>query len=180
MATSFPEFTMTFPKSIKNRIDHTLKLGLELAPKHALTPFSLLPHSTQEKILTWVLNYLFKSELANEELDFLNDKWLKISITDANYLCYITVNQTTPISQCRVVLNLQHSANVTFEADSISLLKLLGQTVDPDTLFFQRKLLITGDTELGLEIKNFLDDLDREAFPAIIKPLLLKYKLLSN
>jgi predicted lipid carrier protein YhbT len=30
---------------------------------------------------------------------------------------------------------------------------------DPDTLFFTRRLVIEGDTELGLEIKNALDAL---------------------
>ena len=31
---------------------------------------------------------------------------------------------------------------------------------DPDQLFFQRKLVIEGDTELGLAVKNLLDSLD--------------------
>lgn len=31
---------------------------------------------------------------------------------------------------------------------------------DPDQLFFQRRLIIEGDTELGLGLKNLLDSLD--------------------
>ena len=31
---------------------------------------------------------------------------------------------------------------------------------DPDTLFFNRKLQIEGDTELGLITKNLLDSVD--------------------
>ncbi|PSF07128.1 sterol-binding protein [Marinobacter fuscus] len=31
---------------------------------------------------------------------------------------------------------------------------------DPDQLFFQRRLVIEGDTELGLALKNLLDSLD--------------------
>ncbi|MTI99855.1 MAG: sterol-binding protein [Marinobacter adhaerens] len=31
---------------------------------------------------------------------------------------------------------------------------------DPDQLFFQRQLVIEGDTELGLGLKNLLDSLD--------------------
>ena len=34
--------------------------------------------------------------------------------------------------------------------------------VDPDTLFFRRKLAIEGNTELGLTLKNFLDSQDPE------------------
>ena len=31
---------------------------------------------------------------------------------------------------------------------------------DPDTLFFTRRLVMTGDTELGLVVKNALDAID--------------------
>jgi predicted lipid carrier protein YhbT len=31
---------------------------------------------------------------------------------------------------------------------------------DPDQLFFQRRLVIEGDTELGLALKNLLDSLE--------------------
>jgi len=31
---------------------------------------------------------------------------------------------------------------------------------DPDTLFFSRRLVLEGDTELGLALKNALDALD--------------------
>jgi O2-independent ubiquinone biosynthesis accessory factor UbiT len=36
---------------------------------------------------------------------------------------------------------------------------------DPDTLFFQRRLKIEGDTELGLEVKNLIDGIDIEQLP---------------
>ena len=46
------------------------------------------------------------------------------------------------------------------------LLQLATQQVDPDTLFFRRKLLVTGDTELGLQLKNLLDTIElKERMP---------------
>lgn len=45
---------------------------------------------------------------------------------------------------------------------------------DPDTLFFQRRLAIEGDTETGLTLKNLLDALDydwRAHVDAVIGPL---------
>jgi predicted lipid carrier protein YhbT len=36
---------------------------------------------------------------------------------------------------------------------------------DPDTLFFNRKLIIEGDTELGLIVKNLLDSVDWSTTP---------------
>lgn len=41
----------------------------------------------------------------------------------------------------------------------------LGQgAIDADTLFFQRRLMISGDTELGLIVKNWLDATQRPAW----------------
>ena len=42
-------------------------------------------------------------------------------------------------------------------------LRLAARYEDTDTLFFQRRLLMEGSTELGLEVKNFLDGLDVES-----------------
>lgn len=42
--------------------------------------------------------------------------------------------------------------------------------LDPDQLFFQRKLVIEGDTELGLGIKNLLDGLDWRPGPFTVRP----------
>jgi predicted lipid carrier protein YhbT len=36
---------------------------------------------------------------------------------------------------------------------------------DPDTLFFTRRLVMTGDTDLGLEVKNLLDAIDWSRLP---------------
>jgi predicted lipid carrier protein YhbT len=36
---------------------------------------------------------------------------------------------------------------------------------DADTLFFRRQLKTSGDTELGLYVKNFLDGLEPETLP---------------
>lgn len=55
-------------------------------------------------------------------------------------------------------------ADVSFRAASADLLKLIRRTEDPDTLFFQRKLRIEGDTELGLNLKNLLDSIEPPAW----------------
>lgn len=55
-------------------------------------------------------------------------------------------------------------ADVSFRATSTNYLKLLRRSEDPDTLFFQRKLRIEGDTELGLTLKNLLDSVEPPAW----------------
>ena len=46
------------------------------------------------------------------------------------------------------------------------LVLIAGRKQDPDTLFFQRRLKIEGDTELGLEVKNLIDAIDIEQLPS--------------
>ena len=45
------------------------------------------------------------------------------------------------------------------------LLLLAGRLEDADTLFFQRRLVLTGDTELGLTARNMLERLPWESIP---------------
>jgi predicted lipid carrier protein YhbT len=53
--------------------------------------------------------------------------------------------------------------DITFIATANDFLLLLTRREDPDTLFFSRRLVSEGDTELGLIVKNLLDALDLEA-----------------
>jgi predicted lipid carrier protein YhbT len=49
--------------------------------------------------------------------------------------------------------------DVTIRASLSDYLALALRREDPDTLFFTRRLVIEGDTALGLELKNALDAL---------------------
>jgi predicted lipid carrier protein YhbT len=53
--------------------------------------------------------------------------------------------------------------DLTITATARDFLLLLSRREDPDTLFFSRRLVSEGDTELGLIVKNLLDALDPEA-----------------
>jgi len=52
---------------------------------------------------------------------------------------------------------------LTISASARDFLLLLSRREDPDSLFFSRRLVSEGDTELGLTVKNLLDALDPEA-----------------
>lgn len=57
-------------------------------------------------------------------------------------------------------------ADLALRAGALSYLRLLNGDADTDTLFFQRKLSICGDTALGLEVKYWLDAAPRPAWLA--------------
>lgn len=61
--------------------------------------------------------------------------------------------------------------DLTISARARDFIALLMREEDPDTLFFDRRLLMEGDTDLGLLVKNTLDGIDLPRFdPARLSP----------
>ena len=60
-------------------------------------------------------------------------------------------------------------ADATISGSSGAFLLLASRQEDPDTLFFRRRLGISGDTALGLAVKNLLDALEPDALPAPLR-----------
>ncbi len=56
--------------------------------------------------------------------------------------------------------------DVTFTATAADFARLALRLEDPDTLFFNRRLRIEGDTDLGLTVKNMLDAVELETAAA--------------
>jgi predicted lipid carrier protein YhbT len=71
-------------------------------------------------------------------------------------------------------------AAVTFRASARDLARLALRLEDPDTLFFDRRLRIEGDTDLGLRVKNMLDAIELEAaaaaMPLGLGPMVLRLR----
>lgn len=62
--------------------------------------------------------------------------------------------------------------DVIIKAAKRDFLDMATRTVDSDTLFFNRRLVMEGDTELGLLVRNLLDAVDLSALtPAQFSPL---------
>jgi len=68
--------------------------------------------------------------------------------------------------------------DLTISARARDFIALLMREEDPDTLFFDRRLLMEGDTDLGLLVKNTLDGIDLPRFdPARLAPAELLHRL---
>jgi predicted lipid carrier protein YhbT len=63
------------------------------------------------------------------------------------------------------VLPPDAAAEATVRGSGLDLLALVGRTEDADALFFQRRLELEGDVELGLTLRNLLDRLPWEDIP---------------
>lgn len=124
------------------------------------SPIDLLPHSVQKNALLQVLQRVFHEALQDGEFEFLQGKWLKIEICDLDLRWFISFENERLI----VAENVKHE-DVSFSGDLNELILIAGRKEDPDTLFFQRRLLIEGDTALGLEVKNLMDSVDLQQLP---------------
>ena len=60
-------------------------------------------------------------------------------------------------------------AEATVRGTATDLLLLSSRLEDADTLFFHRRLQLTGDVELGLALRNLLDQLPWESIPLALR-----------
>lgn len=128
-----------------------------------------LPQWPHALVLVGALNAALKMKLLPEsELTALEDKLFRVRVLDTGgEACYTFSN-----GLFRPVFRPQREPDLAFAANLSAYLQLLARQEDPDTLFFNRELEITGDTELGLIVKNMLD--------AIEWPTLPQFPLLRN
>lgn len=113
-----------------------------------------LPQWPHALALVAGLNAALKMKLLPEsELTALEDKLFRVRVLDTGgEACY-----TFHGGLFRPVFRPQREPDLAFAANLSAYLQLLARQEDPDTLFFNRELEITGDTELGLIVKNMLD-----------------------
>ena len=139
-------------KSIFANIHHHLVVN---APKALALPSSLIPFFVQKKLLSDLLEKVFCEAIEDGDLDFLQDKWLKVAVTDLKLTWHLSFAEDKLI-----IAEKCEKEDVIFSGAANEFILIAGRKEDPDTLFFQRRLSIQGDTELGLEIKNLLDNID--------------------
>ncbi|WP_281558958.1 SCP2 sterol-binding domain-containing protein [Thalassomonas sp. RHCl1] len=176
-----PQQLLKFAPGLIARANHlplSIRSGVIKAIPKVITPtFALLPFSAQQKLLLPVLTSVFKEALEDGDFEFLQDKWLRISITDLNIHWWLSYDQDKLIMAPAKTFSkkatpaLQQKEDVSFSGSGDDLLLIAGRKQDPDTLFFQRRLKIEGDTELGLELKNLIDAIDLDHLPGEVHNL---------
>ncbi|SHO55279.1 ubiquinone anaerobic biosynthesis accessory factor UbiT [Vibrio quintilis] len=135
------------------------------------SPIHLVPNFLQRQFLLDGLNIVFKEALEEGDFEFLENKWLKVEVKDLDVFWMIGyTGEGLIVSDQSMSDGL--TADACFRGNLNDFVLIAGRKEDPDTLFFQRRLVIEGDTEFGLEIKNLIDGVDLDTLPAILKTLL--------
>ena len=127
-------------------------------PRLLALPLGLIPGKVHSTAVVILLNRVFASALREGELDFLQGRTLRVHVRDMRLeFCLSLVQGRLVAGRKGRLPDLSISGNLH------AFLLLAARREDTDTLFFQRRLCMEGDTELGLEVKNFLDARDLEA-----------------
>ncbi len=160
--------TASLPK-LEQRLPIKVKANLiKVMPKILRPSLRFVPFSAQKSLLIPALHTIFNEAIEDGDFEFLQGKWLKISIIDLELDWWLSFDQDQLIM---AAAGEKIAEDVCFSANGDDLILIAGRKQDPDTLFFQRRLKIEGDTELGLEVKNLIDAIDIEQLPSSVHSL---------
>ncbi|WP_028534750.1 ubiquinone anaerobic biosynthesis accessory factor UbiT [Paludibacterium yongneupense] len=116
---------------------------------------SRLPATPPSWLLVGLLNQLVRRQVLPADMSLLAGRRFEVRVLDAG----ISLRFTADEAGFRVD-TIAETADLCFSANAADFARMMLREEDPDTLFFNRKLAIEGDTELGLIVKNLLDSVD--------------------
>lgn len=122
--------------------------------KILLSPIHLMPSKLVDKLFILACNSLLAPLFSSEFKLVLNNKVICLRFSDIGHSLFIKIVD----GEIKRENSQQWNARITGQRSDF--FDLATRRVDADTLFFQRRLKLEGETEVGLFLKNFLDSLD--------------------
>ncbi len=123
-----------------------------------LLTLRLIPDALPTQILARVFTHLMRGQSIASRLDDLQGRRIAIHISDSGSRLVFQIRGTQ--LRAAALASRTDAADVTLRGSLVDFWSLATRAEDPDTLFFNRRLSIEGDTETGLTIKNLLDALE--------------------
>ena len=118
----------------------------------------MIPKALQARAVGSAIRRVLAGPLAAGSLAFLQGRRLGVDVTD------LDLHWVIGLSGDRLAL-VPGEPDARVRGTATDLLLLAARLEDADTLFFQRRLVLTGDTELGLAARNLLEGLPWEQLP---------------
>ncbi|MBE2295384.1 MAG: SCP2 sterol-binding domain-containing protein [Phycisphaerales bacterium] len=137
-------------------------------PTPLALPLKLIPTPVHSIALTTALNVLFATHIREGDFEFLRDRTLLVQVRDAKVeyrFRYAGPAGFVPSATAQ-------PPDLSISGTIYDFLALATRREDSDTLFFNRRVVMEGDTALGLELKNWLDGLDLETAGGPLPPML--------
>ncbi len=124
-------------------------------PRLFALPLKIMPFRPQRAIAQKAFQSIFAEALQEGDFDFLQQQWVCIEIDDLGLRWYFSVD-----AHRQMLIEKRGSDQATIKGGWKAFLELASRQKDPDTLFFQRRLMISGDTDLCHGVKNLLDSIE--------------------
>jgi predicted lipid carrier protein YhbT len=123
-------------------------------PTPLLRALRFIPDAVHGELAARTATHLLRGQYLATRLGALEGKIVRVAVSD------VPLDLTFRVCAG----GLEHAGaeppDVTIRGTHADLLKLATREEDPDTLFFQRRLTLEGETETGLHVKNLLDALE--------------------
>lgn len=114
----------------------------------------LFPDTLHTQFIAHAFNHAMRGQSLVKRLAQLHGKRVCLHITDAKRSLYWRIDHG------RLRPAEAGTYDVRISGETMDFMRLATRAEDPDTLFFNRRLAIEGDTHTGLHIKNLLDALE--------------------
>jgi predicted lipid carrier protein YhbT len=148
---------------------HSLFPPRPTLPAPLALPLRLIPGPVHSIVLITALNVLFAARIQQSgEFEFLRNRVLAIKVRDAQVEYRFRYAGPAGFVPCQSA----QPPDLTISGTIYDFLTLATRREDSDTLFFNRRVVMEGDTALGLELKNFLDAMEPETLGGPLPPLL--------
>lgn len=132
-----------------------------LPPPARLAPLlALVPPRLRQRAFERAAMHALSAAFADGALADLRGRRIGVEIADLEQRFVVEV-----LDRQLVVLDPVAMPDACVRGTLTDLLQLASRSEDADTLFFQRRLTLTGDVELGLRVRNLLDQLPWEQIP---------------
>lgn len=144
--------------------DHAAATLLRLVPppRRWAPLLRALPPRLQQRLLERAMAAVLAAPMADGSLAFMEGRRLGIDVTD------LGLHWVVELRDGRLQAT-DAAAEASVRGTATDLLLLASRLEDADTLFFQRRLVLTGDVELGLTARNTLDRLPWESVPLALR-----------
>jgi len=126
-----------------------------LIPKPVGQVLGRLPGLPGSMLFVTALNLALAKQLNTDVTEMLVGKKLRLCVLDAQWTFDFEWRNSRFVA-CQNAA----ASGLTISASAHDFVKLARRQEDPDTLFFNRRLTMEGDTELGLLVKNTIDAIE--------------------
>lgn len=114
-----------------------------------------VPDAVHAEVFSQIMNRVLAAQGLEAELDGLEGRRVRLEVADSGNAWQFRISHGALLRDSASV-----PADVTIRGGVADFLLLVTRAEDPDTLFFERRLSLEGETETGLRVKNLLDSLE--------------------